>query len=338
MSNRAKNVNTELMNLLWVEKYRPKNLDEMALSDNMRDKFQSFIDDKEIPHILLYGKQGTGKTTISKILIDNIDCDVKEVDGSSENGVDDVRDGIKPFLSRISEKKWIIIVIDEADYLSTNAQKALLKVIEETSEFARFIVKCNDINKLIDPFKSRFQKFNLQDEGNKASLVSRVDDILEAEGVKYNREDLVTIFENCYPDIRDIIGQINQFTVNGELKLDESALNGLSSSFVGSLTDVLSKYKVGNKGQKPYVKNDLRRIKQSIVNNKITDFKVLFNFLYEVIDDNQYVSDEDVETYLDLFVTLGEHNINHLRCVNKELDVLSLMSKVLDKLNKSNNK
>lgn len=334
-SKRVTNIQNELLSMLWVEKYRPKTIDEMVLSDNQKAKFKDFIDKKEIPNLLLYGKQGTGKTTLSKVLTSHIESDVMEINGSSENGVDDVRDKIQPFLSRMSDKKWIIIVIDEADYLSTNAQKALLNLIEEVSEYGRFIFKCNDINKIIPPLQSRLQKFNLQSEDNKISLVDRIKYILTQENVEYDPLDLVTIFDNCYPDIREIIQQLTQNTIDKQLSLDESSK--ASSSFIIQVDNILSKYKVGFKGQKPYIKNDLRSIKQSIVNGKVTDFKVLFDFLYDIIDNNEYVKDEDVETYLELFVILGEHNINHLRCINKEIDVLSLLSKIMNKLQKVNN-
>lgn len=333
MGNRAQNVEKELLNMLWVEKYRPTSLEEMVLPEAQRLKFQEFINEGEIPNLLLHGSPGTGKSTLSKILAKSLNCDSIEINGSLMNSIDDVRNTIKPFVSRYTDKDWLIVVIDEADYLSPNAQKGLLNLIEEVSDYARFIFKCNDINKIISAMYSRLQKYNLQSEENKLSLVNRVNHILKEENIDYEAEDLASVFEACYPDIRDIIGTISTNVIDGKLSIT-SNINSSNVAFINKIGEILDKYKENKVVNKKQVKRDIRDIKKVITNFKIINFNSIFEYLYELMDNDNFIASDDVDTYMELFTIIGDHNMNHVRCVNRELDILALFSKVINVLNK----
>jgi DNA polymerase III delta prime subunit len=149
------------MNNLFVEKYRSKTLEEYIGSNEVKNKFQEFIDTQEIPNILLYGTPGCGKSTLAKILVNNIDCDKLIINASDERGIDIIRDKIKGFVVSRSFKKWKIVILEEADGILEASQKALRVLLEEYSEHARFILTCNYVGKIIPAIQSRCQSFSI---------------------------------------------------------------------------------------------------------------------------------------------------------------------------------
>ena len=224
----------DIKNSLWVEKHRPDSLDGFVGNNHIVEKVKNYIKNNDVPHLLFFGKAGTGKTSLSKIITNHIDCDVLTINASDLSGVDVVRDKIKGFSSSMGFKKWKIVFLDESDYLSPNAQASLRNLMETFSTSTRFILTCNYLEKIIEPIQSRCQMFEIIPPSKK-QVIKRMEEIMNIEKVKYDMGDLETLVNSSYPDIRSIIGLIQQQVVEGELNLDENSsiqLNYMDASFI----------------------------------------------------------------------------------------------------------
>ncbi len=205
---------------LWVEKYRPKNIDGYVWRDEaQRRQVLTWIKDKSIPHLLLSGNPGIGKTTMAKMLINEIgieDADVLEVNASRETGIDFIRDKIVPFISSIAWGPFKVVLLDEADRLSPNAQDSLKGIIEEYSSFARFILTCNSPNKVVPALHSRCQQFHFT-KLDLTEYTARAATILVEEGVEFDLETLDLYVSTAYPDLRKCINLLQQNVTEGKL-------------------------------------------------------------------------------------------------------------------------
>ena len=168
---------------LWVEKYRPNTLTTYVGNEHLKEKVKRYIDSEDVPHLLLYGKAGTGKTTLAKILVNNIDCDYMYINASDENKVDDVRNKIKTFASSVGFKDMKVVILDECDYLTPNAQAALRNLMETFSKHCRFILTCNYVERIIDPIQSRCQSYKVVPPSKK-EVAQQMVKILNEESVK----------------------------------------------------------------------------------------------------------------------------------------------------------
>ena len=171
-------------NTIWCERYRPTTMNEFVGNKHIKDKINSLINEQDIPHLLFAGKAGTGKTTLAKILIKNIDCDYLFINASDENSVDTIRNKIKGFVTTIGFKGLKIVVLDEADYVSPNGQAALRNLMETFYKHARFILTCNYQERIIEPIISRCQSFSLNPP-LQMDIAMHLANILKNEGVKY---------------------------------------------------------------------------------------------------------------------------------------------------------
>ena len=289
---------------IWNEKYRPNTLDTYVGNGIIKSTFQQYIDTNDVPHLLLYGDAGSGKTTLAKIVANTIAKDnYIYINASDENSVDTVRDKIKQFASSIGFGGLKLIILDESDYLTPNAQAALRNVIETFSKTTRFILTCNYIDKIIDPIQSRCQIFNIVPPSKK-EVAQHLVKILEDESVNYEKDNLVTIINQSYPDIRRVINTTQRCVIGGVLKLDESTL--VEHNYLSSILDVLKSNK--NKKEK------FDGIRQLLADNHVRDYNQLFRYLYDNVDtfSNGFVSTIILiiaeSQYKDSFVV--DHEIN----------------------------
>jgi DNA polymerase III delta prime subunit len=209
------------MKQLWVEQYRPTDVDGYVFRDEaQRDQVKQWIKEESIPHLLFSGAAGIGKTTLAKILINalNIDeYDVLEINASRENNVDNVRNNITSFVSTMPFGKFKIVLLDEADYLSPNAQAALRGVMEEYSQTARFIMTCNYPHKIIPALHSRCQGFHIE-KVDHTEFTARAATVLVTEGVDFDIDTLDSYVKATYPDLRKCLNLLQMNTVDLKLK------------------------------------------------------------------------------------------------------------------------
>ena len=262
-----------LSNTLWVEKYRPDNLDTYIGNEHLKEKVSAYLESGDLPHLLLYGKAGTGKTTLAKILVKNIECDYLYINASDENNVDTVRNKVKNFASTMGFKDYKIIILDECDYITPNAQAALRNLMETFSKHCRFILTCNFVERIIDPIQSRCQSFQIIPPSKK-EVAKHIHDILLKENVMSNMEDLKVLIDSGYPDIRRVINVAQRNVVKNKLKLDTTSI--IQNDYKLKLLKIL---KTQDK------KTAFKDIRQLLLDNKITDFADLFRLLYDKVDD-----------------------------------------------------
>lgn len=217
------------MKELWVEKYRPNTVDGYVFRDNhQKEQVQSWIQQKSIPHLLFSGAAGIGKTTLAKILFNELDLnplDVLEINASRTNSVEDVRDKIVNFVQMIPFGDFKVVLLDEADYLSPNAQAALRGVMEEYHTTARFILTCNYPNRIIPALHSRCQGFHIE-RVDVNEFTARVATILVTEEIEFDLDTLDTFVKATYPDLRKCINTVQMNSMEGKLHTPEKGDSG----------------------------------------------------------------------------------------------------------------
>jgi len=208
------------MKELWVEKYRPKTVDGYVFRDShQRAQIEKWIKDKSIPHLLLSGNAGIGKTTLAKVLFNELeinDLDIMEINASRENSADTIRDKITNFVQMIPFGDFKVVLLDEADYLTPNAQAILRGVMEMYHETARFVLTCNYPNRIIPALHSRCQGFHI-DRVDLTEFTARVATILVEENVEFDLDTLDTFVRTTYPDLRKCINMVQMNSTDGKL-------------------------------------------------------------------------------------------------------------------------
>lgn len=217
------------MKELWVEKYRPATIDGYVFRDShQKEQVQQWIKQKTIPHLLFSGNAGIGKTTLAKILFNELelnDLDVLEINASRTNSVEDVRDKIVNFVQMIPFGDFKVVLLDEADYLSPNAQAALRGVMEEYHTTARFILTCNYPNRIIPALHSRCQGFHIE-RVDVTEFTARMATILMEENVEFDLDTLDTFVKATYPDLRKCINTVQMNSMDGTLHSPEKGDTG----------------------------------------------------------------------------------------------------------------
>ena len=209
---------------LWVEKYRPTTLEGYVGNEVIKNKIEDYLKQGSIQNLLLHGVAGTGKTTLAKLLVKNIDCDYLYINASDERGIDTIREKIQPFALSMGFNDVKIVILDEADYLTPQAQATLRHTIETCSATTRFILTCNYLERIISPLQSRCQTFEITPP-SKEEVYNHISNITAEEklfDVEIN--DVQKVVNIHYPDIRKIINTIQGSIVDGYVKIDDNSL------------------------------------------------------------------------------------------------------------------
>ena len=298
-------------NSLWVEKYRPSSLDTYIGNDHLKSKVRVYLESGDLPHLLLYGKAGTGKTTLAKLLVNNIECDHLYINASDENNVDTVRTKVKNFASTIGFKDFKIIILDECDYITPNAQAALRNLMETFSRHCRFILTCNYVERIIDPIQSRCQLFEIIPP-SKTEVAQRLNEILEEEEINYELQDLKILIDSNYPDIRRTINSAQRNVVNLQLKLDTISI--IQNDYKLKLLEIL---KIEDK------KNAFKNIRQLLADNQVRDFADLFRLLYDEVD--TYGKGHIAECIL----VIAKYELSDGQVIDKEINAMAMIIELL---------
>ena len=298
-------------NTLWVEKYRPYSLDTYIGNEHLKSKVEIYLESGDLPHLLLYGKAGTGKTTLAKILVKNIESDYLYINASDENSVDTVRNKVRQFASTVGFKDLKIIILDECDYITPNAQAALRNLMETFSKHCRFILTCNFVERIIDPIQSRCQLFQIIPP-SKVEVAQRLNEILEKEEINYELQDLKILIDSNYPDIRRTINSAQRNVVNLQLKLDIASI--IQNDYKLKLLEIL---KTQDK------KTAFKDIRQLLADNKITDFADLFRLLYDEVDG--YGKGHVAESIL----VIAKYELSDSQVVDKEINAMAMIIELL---------
>jgi len=299
-------------NSLWVESYRPDTLQGYVGNEHIIEKVKIYIENEDVPHLLLYGQAGTGKTTLAKIITNQIDCDVMYINASDENNVDTVRDKIRGFASSMGFRKWKIIILDESDYLTPNAQAALRNLMETFSKTTRFILTCNYVEKIIDPIQSRCQTFGITPPSKKEVAI-RLKEILDLEGVQYEMSDLAILVNSGYPDIRRVLNGAQRQVVKGVLKIDKQST--VQANYMDEVLNILK-----SNGS---VKELFTKVRQVIADSKVKDYTSFYRFLYDNVDD--YANGKVGNTIL----KIADGQYKDASVVDKEINVMAMLLEIL---------
>ena len=298
---------------LWVEKYRPTDLSTYVGNEHLKEKVKVYLESEDVPHLLLFGKAGTGKTTLAKIVVNNIDCDYMYINASDENKVDDVRNKIKTFASSVGFKSLKVIILDECDYLTPNAQAALRNLMETFSKHCRFILTCNYVERIIDPIQSRCQSYKVVPPSKK-EVAKQMVNILQQENCTFELDDVALIVNAGYPDIRRVINSAQRQIVDGKLKIDTSSV--IQNNYKLQLLEMLSS---GSK---------LNDIRQLIADNSISDYSELYRLLYDEVDN--YGNGKQAECIMNI----AEAQYQDVHVVDKEINFMSLIIRLIRILTK----
>ena len=263
--------------LLWTEKYRPKKIENCILPDRLKKPFQEYVNQKSIPNLLLTGGAGVGKTTVAKAMCEEVGCDYLVVNGSDENGVDVIRFKIKNYASSMSLSGGRkVVIIDEADYLTANAQAILRNAIEEFAINCSFIFTCNYKAKIIEPLHSRcavidFGLKNPEKSSMASQFFKRLQNVLESEKIEYDDKVVVELVKKHFPDFRRVLNELQRYSQFG--KIDTGILAQIGNV---QLNEIITHIKAKDFGaiRKWVALNDL---------DSNTVFRQIYDTLYDIM-------------------------------------------------------
>jgi replication factor C small subunit len=295
---------------LWIEKYRSENLNQYIGNEVIKSRITDCIAQNDIPHFIFSGTAGTGKTTLAKLIVNNIKCDYIYLNASDENGIDMIREKVKGFASAASFQPIKVVILDEADFLTQPAQAALRNIIEEYSASTRFVLTCNYIERLIEPLTSRCEIHILKPPSMGEVAKHVCTNILDIESVKYDIKEVAALIKDSYPDIRSIIKNLQAGTKDNQFKYTISSVEWLNH-----LTTILA-----SRDQKAWYS-----IRQLVADAQVDDFQTAYRFLFDNLDKYSYGHDAEISVVLDDFIwragVVPDKEINFAACIAKILEL-----------------
>ena len=302
-------------NLLWVEEYRPKNIDECILPDSIKNTFKEFVKNKELPNLLLSGGAGVGKTTVARALCNELDTDYMIINGSEESGIDVLRTKIKSFASTVSlSGGQKVVILDEADYLNPQStQPALRGFIEEFHKNCRFIFTCNFKNRIIEPLHSRCSVIEFKINGNRQKLAGQLLDrcvnILNKNNIEYDKKVVAELIMKHFPDNRRVLNELQRYSVSG--KIDSGILVNLSEVSMKELALHLKE-------------KEFTQVRKWVVDNIDNDPTKIFRKIY----DNLYTHLEP-GTIPAAVILIGEYQYKSAFVADQEINLLACLTEMM---------
>lgn len=295
---------------LLNEIYRPKDLSTYVGNESLKESIAKQLSQNDIQNYLFYGPAGTGKTTLAKIIVSELDCDHLYINASDERGIETIRDKVSGFASVMSFKPIKVVILDEADFLTIQAQASLRNIIETFSRTTRFILTCNFVERIIDPLQSRCQTFKIVPP-TKKEVAIHLASICDSESISFDLPAIGKVVNKFYPDLRKMLNTIQASNVKSQLVLDDSLL--VSTSYLSAVLNELKK-----------TKPSIKEIRQIIQDSNIDDFEELFRFLFD-----------NTETYLPnkggtVAILVNEHQYKANFRIDKEINMVSLLQQIIN--------
>jgi replication factor C small subunit len=294
---------------LWIEKYRSQTLEQYIGNDAIKARIADCIAKNDIPHFIFAGSAGTGKTTLAKLIVKNIQCDYLYLNASDENGIDTIRDKVKGFASTASFQPLKVVILDESDFLTQPAQAALRNLIEEYSAYTRFILTCNYVERLIEPLQSRCELHMLKPPTKGAVAKHICTNVLEVEGVTYEMSDIAQIVNLFYPDVRSIIKTLQQ-----NIRDNKLTITTIDDNWCKPLVEILKKRD----------KNAWYQVRQLVADSQVDDFQTAYRYMFDNLSEFSYGNDAQLSVILDDFIwragVVPDKEINFAACVAKVLE------------------
>lgn len=301
---------------LWVEKYRPHKIADCVLPDNLKNTFQKFVDEGNIPNLLLSGTAGVGKTTVARAMLDEIDADYIIINGSMNGNIDTLRNDIRNFAATVSfggGRKYVIL--DESDYLNANStQPALRNFMEEFSSNCGFILTCNFINRIIDPLHSRcsvieFKISNKEKADLAKQFLTRTCGILDQENVDYDKKVLAEVIMKHFPDWRRVLNELQRYAASGSI--DSGILASVDNVEIKELVKCLKN-------------REFENMRKWVAQNASMDVNVMFRKLYDAA--SAIMKPESIPA---LVLALADYQYKAAFVVDQEINMAACMTQIM---------
>lgn len=302
-------------NFLWVEKYRPNTIDEVILPESVKNAFKQFIEQKNIPNLILVGPAGTGKTSVAKAMLKELDCDYIVINGSMNGGIDTLRNQILDFASTVSligGRKYVIL--DEGDYLTNVTQASLRNFIEEFSSNCGFILTANYLSKIIEPLHSRCSiidfKISKKDTSKLAAqLYKRVQYILNQENVEFDKAAVAELIKKHFPDNRRIINELQRYSASG--KIDSGILTNLQEISIKQLIEFIKD-------------KNFTEVRKWVTENLDSNINELFRKIYDT--SKEYIKPQYIPA---LVVLIGKYQYQAAFSADQEINLMAFFAEVM---------
>jgi DNA polymerase III delta prime subunit len=305
-----------MSDFLWVEKYRPRTIDQAILPKALKKTFSEIIKTGELPNMLFTGTAGVGKTTIARALCNELDLDYILINGSEEGNIDTLRNKVKQFASTVSlQGGYKVVILDEADYLNPQStQPALRGFIEEFANNCRFILTCNFKNRIIEPLHSRCSVYEFAIPNDQKPVLAgdffkRATEILKQEGVEFVPDAVAQLITKHFPDWRRVLNELQRYSISG--KIDAGMLVNINDSNVKALMKTLKD-------------KDFKSMRQWVVNNIDTEPQAIFRKIYDSM--NEYIKPQSIPQ---LVLILADYQYKNAFVADHELNVVACMTEVM---------